>query len=145
MNPDYVLIFLMLLIILLFYLAIKYFKVLFFYLWVLLGILLGVYWRIFLEDTNLNLGFLNRFISNLWEFFKDSKILHFLSENSVWLFFIFLILLFHKFFYYLLLIILYFLKWLTTSILNWISSRKDRKKESKENNLDINIIDWQNK
>ena len=138
MNPDYVLIFLILLIILLFYLAIKYFKFLFFYLWVWLWILLGTYWKIFLEDKNFNLGFLNLFLNNIKEFFKDSKILNFLSENLGWLFLLFIVLLFHRFFYYLLLIILYFLRWLITSILNWISNRKERKKEIKVNNWEIN-------
>jgi len=127
MNPDYIFIFLILLIILLFYLAMKYFKFLFFYLWVFLWILLWTFWKIFIEDNNFNLGFLNTFFNNISEFFSKSKIVNFLSENLNWLFLLFVIALFHRFFYYLLLILLHFFKWLSTSVLNWISNRKKRK------------------
>jgi len=140
MNPDYIFIFLILLIILLFYLAMKYFKFLFFYLWVFLWILLWTFWKIFLEDNDFNLGFLNTFFKNISDFFSKWKIVSFLSENLNWLFFLFVIALFHRFFYYLLLILLHFFKWLSISVLNWISNRKKIKNtqinpESTENKI----------
>lgn len=139
MNSDYVFIFLTLLIILLFYLAIKYFKVLFFYLWVLLWVLLWTYWKIFLEDKEFNLWFLKTFIWNIEKFFSDSKIVNFLWENLSLLFILFIIALFHRFFYYLSLILLHFLKWLSSSILTWLSNRKDRKSKLDSNNTDDNV------
>ena len=124
---DYIFIFLVLLTILLFYLAIRYFKFLFFYLWVTLWILLWTYWKVFLEDKNFNLWLLNYFLDNIKHFFSDSIIVWFLWDNLVYLFIIFIIALFHRFFYYLSIILLYFVKWFSTGILTWVSNRKERK------------------
>jgi len=141
MNSDYIFVFLIILIILLFFLAIRYFKYLLFYLWVFTWLLLSVYWSIFLEDKHYNLWFLKILFNNVNEFFKNSKIVQFLIDNLWYLFFLFIILLFHRFFYYLLLILLYFLKWLSVNTLNWISNRKDKK--NKINDNIINKEDWQ--
>jgi len=138
MNSDYIFIFLIFLIILLFYLAIKYFKYLLFYLGIFSWILIWTFGKIFLEDKNYNLWFLNTLFNNISNFFSDSMIVNFLSENAWYLFLLFLILIFHRFFYYLLLIILYFLKWFITSILAWIWNKKERKKvldNAEENNI----------
>ena len=138
MNSDYIFIFLILLIILLFFFAIKYFKYLLFYLGIFSWILIWTFGKIFLEDKNYNLWFLNTLFNNISNFFSDSMIVNFLSENAWYLFLLFLILIFHRFFYYLLLIILYFLKWFITSILAWIWNKKERKKvldNAEENNI----------
>jgi hypothetical protein len=126
MNPDYVLIFLFFLLILLFYLAIKYFKILFFYLWVLLWIILWVYGHIFIETNDYNLAFLKKFFGNINNFFKESYIIQFLWNHIGLFLFLIIIALFHKFFYYLLLIFLYFIKWFVTSIIEWITNKKEK-------------------
>ncbi len=133
MNPDYIFILLIFLTILLFYLAIRYFKFLFFYLWILVWVLLWIFWKIFFEDNKFNLAFLNVLLKNISDFFSKSKIVNLLAENSGWLFSIFFILLFHRFFYYLFLILLYFIKWFTTSILNWIWNRKKKRNITTKN------------
>ena len=137
MNSDYVFIFLIFLIILLFYLAIKYFKYLLFYLGIFTWILIWTFGKIFLEDKNYNLWFLNNFFKNISDFFSDSKIVEFLWKNAWYLFLLFLILVFHRFFYYLLLILLHFLKWFITSILVWITNKREKK--IWENNLENDI------
>ena len=137
MNPDYIFIFLIFLLILLFYIAIKYFKYLLFYLWVFVGFLVSVYWNIFLEKKDYNLWFLKVLFNNINNFFSHSKIVEFLVNNLWIVFFIFIVLLFHRFFYYLVLILLYFLKWFSISLINWINSKKSIKiiqKQEEEKN-----------
>ena len=141
MNSDYVFIFLVLLIILLFYLAIKHFKFLFFYLWVLLWIFIWIYGKIFIESENFNLGFLDLLVSNIGNFFRDSIIVQFLSNNLIWFFWLLFILLFHRFFYYSSLVLLHFFKWFTTGVLDWIWNRKE-KKEYKLEEIEFNKNIW---
>ncbi len=146
MLPDYIFIFLALLIILLFYLAMKYFKFLFFYLWVLLWILLWTYWKIFLDDKNFNLWFINVILDSIKNFFSDSLIVWFLWENLNYLFILFIIALFHRFFYYLALILFHFFKWLFVSIFNWLSHNKTIKhNQSSWNNENIINIEKNSK
>jgi hypothetical protein len=141
MNSDLVLIFLFFLIALLFYLAIKYFKILFFYLWVFLWIFIGVFWKIFLDNSDFKLWFLKTWLNSFSSFFVDSKIVNFFIENLKLLFLLLLFLLFHKLFYYLWKILIYFIIWFFTTFWNWLLKRKKDKNYNNIQNHENNNIE----
>jgi len=126
MLSDYILISLFFWIILLIFLGMKYFRVLLFYLWIFLGFFLAIFWRFILEKSWFNFGFLNNIWSIFSEFFKDSEIMKFFLNNMKLVLFLVVSLLFYKVLYYVILILIYFIKWLFSNIINWVSNRKKK-------------------
>jgi len=128
MNPDYIFIFLVFLIILLFYLAIKYFKVLLFYLGFFLGIFLSIFWESIFEKSGFTFTFIDYLKNSLSNFFENSYIVNFFNNHIKLVFFLILAILFYKITYYTILIILHFIKWLSVSLLTWISNKREAKR-----------------
>jgi len=134
MNSDYILIFLFILVLLLIFLSMKYFKVLLFYLWMFLWIFLSIFWKSILQKSWFDFQFLNNLGSHFSNFFSDSNIIKFFTENIKLVLFLTIGLLFYKISYYIILILLHFIKWSTINILDWISNKKEKRKSDNVSN-----------